>query len=85
MASPTKKILFRSSKETAILIAAGKKAAQRAIRENRALGLGMIKTKNNTIVKQNVDGTIEFIATIQTPLKSALKIKKGTILYAKSS
>jgi hypothetical protein len=49
------------------------------------LGLGVIKTKNNTIVKQNVDGTIEFIATIQTPLKSALKIKKGTILYAKST
>ncbi len=85
MEKPTRKIQFRASKETATLIVAGKKAAQKAIRENRALGLGVIKTKNNNIIKQNVDGSTEVVATIQTPLKSTLKIKKGTILYAKTT
>jgi len=85
MKTQSKKIVFRSTKETSILIAAGKRAAQKAIRENKALGLGIISTKNNQIIKHNVDGSIEVITTLHTPVKSSLKIKKGTILYAKST
>lgn len=85
MNTTNKKVIFRSTKETSILITAGKKAAQKAIRENKALGLGVISTKNNKIIKQNADGSTEVIATIHAPVKSSLKIKKGTILYAKPS
>ena len=85
MESLNNKIIFRSSKETSILIAAGKKAALKAIRENKALGLGIIQTSDNKIIKHNADGTTEVVATINHPLKSSLKIKKGTILYAKST
>jgi hypothetical protein len=85
MKTTNNKVIFRSTKESSILITAGKKAAQRAIRENKALGLGVFSTKNNKIIKQNPDGSSEIIATIHTPVKSKLKIKKGTILYAKST
>jgi hypothetical protein len=85
MKTTNNKVIFRSTKESSILITAGKKAAQRAIRENKALGLGVFSTKNNKIIKQNPDGSSEIIATIHTPVKSKLKIKKGTILYAKPS
>ena len=85
MKTINKKVIFRSTKETSILITAGKKAAQKAIRENKALGLGVLSTKKNKIIKQNADGSTEIIATIHTPVKSSLKIKKGTILYAKPS
>lgn len=85
MENSKKKFIFRSGKETSTLIAAGKRAGSKAIRENKALGLGSIQTKQNQIIKQNNDGTFEIIVTVQTPLKSTLQIKKGSILYAKST
>lgn len=78
-----KKIVFRSNaKEVANLILAGKQAAANAIRENRALGLSFTYTKGNTVVRENANGEIENLNT--KPLRSSLKIKKGTILYVKS-
>jgi hypothetical protein len=78
-----KKIVFRSNtKEVANLIVAGKQAAANAIRENRALGLSFTYTKGNTVVRENANGDIENLNS--KPLRSSLKIKKGTILYVKS-
>jgi hypothetical protein len=78
-----KKIVFRSNtKETAHLILAGKRAAEKAIRENRALGLPFTYTKGSKVLRENSNGLIEEIK--DKPLQSSLKIKKGTILYVKS-
>ena len=78
-----KKIVFRSNAtETNHLIAAGKKAVANAIRENRALGLSFVMTKNNKTIRENPDGTTEILSN--KPLKSSLKFKKGAILYVKS-
>jgi hypothetical protein len=78
-----KKIVFRSNaKEVSNLILAGKQAVVNAIRENRALGLPFIYTKGNKVVRENANGEIENIKN--RPLRSSLKIKKGTILYVKS-
>lgn len=80
-----KKIVFRSnSKETSALIAAGKKSAQKAIRENKALDLPIVTTKKNQLIRVNNDGSIEVVVDVLNPLRSTLKIKKGTILYAKT-
>lgn len=79
----TKKIVFRSNaKEVSNLILAGKQAATNAIRENRALGLAFTYTKGNKVVRENANGEIENLES--KPLRSSLKIKKGTILYVKS-
>ncbi|MFA9190187.1 hypothetical protein AAGV28_02285 [Flavobacterium sp. FZUC8N2.13] len=79
----TKKIVFRSNaKEVSNLILAGKQAAINAIRENRALGLAFTYTKGNKVVRENANGEIENLD--RKPLRSSLKIKKGTILYVKS-
>lgn len=78
-----KKIVFRSdTKEVSNLILAGKQAIAKAIRENRALGLSFTYTKGNKVVRENANGDIENLKNI--PLRSSLKIKKGTILYVKS-
>jgi hypothetical protein len=79
----TKKIVFRSNaKEVSNLIVAGKKAALNAIRENKALGLSFTYNNGNKVVSERADGEILELNTI--PLRSSLKIKKGTILYVKS-
>ncbi|MBG6062645.1 hypothetical protein IWX83_002445 [Flavobacterium sp. CG_9.1] len=78
-----KKIVFRSdTKEVSNLILAGKQAVAKAIRENRALGLSFTYTRGNKVVRENANGDIENLKII--PLRSSLKIKKGTILYVKS-
>ena len=78
-----KKIIFRSdAKEVSNLILAGKQAVAKAIRENRALGLSFTYTRGNKVVRENANGDIENLKSI--PLRSSLKIKKGTILYVKS-
>jgi hypothetical protein len=78
-----KKIVFRSdTKEVSNLILAGKQAVAKAIRENRALGLSFTYTRGNKVVRENANGDIENLKNI--PLRSSLKIKKGTILYVKS-
>lgn len=78
-----KKIVFRSdTKEVSNLILAGKQAVAKAIRENRALGLSFTYTKGNKVVRESANGDIENLKNI--PLRSSLKIKKGTILYVKS-
>lgn len=59
-----------------------KQAATDAIRENRALGLAFTYTKGNKVVRENANGEIENLES--KPLRSSLKIKKGTILYIKS-
>jgi len=82
MENPNKKITFRSVKETANLIAAGKKAAQKAIRENRVLGLSFTFTKGNKVYQDKGNGEIVFVKPIAE--RKSLNIKKGTILYAKS-
>ena len=64
------------------LILAGKQAATDAIRENRALGLAFTYTKGNKVVRENANGEIENLES--KPLRSSLKIKKGTILYVQS-
>ena len=76
------KVVFRSDKETSSLIAAGKKAAQKAIRENRILGLSFSFTKGNKVYKEKANGEVVFVKSIAT--RETLNIKKGTILYAKS-
>jgi hypothetical protein len=79
----TKKIVFRSNaKEVSNLIVAGKKAALNAIRENKALGLSFTYNNGNKVVSERTNGEILELKTI--PLRSSLKIKKGTILYIKS-
>jgi hypothetical protein len=79
----TKKIVFRSNaKEVSNLILAAKQAATNAIRENRALGLAFTYTKGTKVVRENANGEIENLES--KPLRSSLKIKKGTILYVKS-
>lgn len=82
MESQNKKITFRSNKETAGLITAGKKAAQKAIRENRILGLSFTFTKGDKVFRENGNGQIVFVKPIAE--RKALNIKKGAILYAKS-
>lgn len=78
-----KKIVFRSNaREVSNLILAGKQAVAFAIRENRALGLSFIYTKGNVVVREKANGEIEIVKNI--PLRSSLKIKKGTVLYVKS-
>lgn len=78
----SKKIIFRGVKETSSLIAAGKKAAQKAIRENKVLGLSFTFTKGDKVYRQEGNGDIVFVKPIEA--RKPLNIKKGTILYAKS-
>ena len=81
--SQNKKIVFRANTmETSHLVAAGKKAVTNAIRENKALGLSFVITKNNKTIRENPDGSTEVLSN--KPLKSSLKFKKGAILYVKS-
>lgn len=82
MNTQNRKVVFRSDKETSILVAAGKKAAQKAIRENRILGLSFSFTKGNKVLKEQGNGEVVFVKLI--PERKSLNIKKGTILYAKS-
>lgn len=82
MENQNKKNIFRSVKETSNLILAGKKAAQKAIRENRILGLSFTYTKGNKVFRQESNGEIVFVKPI--PARKSLNIKIGTILYAKS-
>ncbi|WP_310558322.1 hypothetical protein [Flavobacterium sp.] len=77
-----KKISFRSVKETSSLILAGKKAAQKAIRENTVLGLSFTFTKGNKVYRQEGNGAVIFVKPIAA--RKPLNIKKGTILYAKA-
>lgn len=78
----TKKIIFRSNaKEVSNLIVAGKKAALKAIRENRALGLSFTYNYGNKVVSESANG--EILELNAKPVRSSLKIKKGTILYVK--
>jgi hypothetical protein len=78
----SKKIIFRGVKETPVLIAAGKKAAQKAIRENKILGLSFTFTKGDKVYRQEGNGDVVFVKPIAA--RKPLNIKKGTILYAKS-
>jgi hypothetical protein len=78
----SKKIIFRGVKETSKLIAAGKKAAQKAIRENKILGLSFTFTKGDKVYRQEGNGNVVFVKPIAP--RKPLNIKKGTILYAKS-
>jgi hypothetical protein len=82
MNTQNRKVVFRSDKETSSLVAAGKKAAQKAIRENRILGLSFSFTKGNKVLKEQGNGEVVFVKLI--PERKSLSIKKGTILYAKS-
>jgi len=82
MESQSKKIVFRSVKETTSLIMAGRKAAQKAIRENKVLGLSFTFTKGDKVFRQEGNGEIVFEKPIAA--RKPLNIKKGTILYAKS-
>ena len=82
MESENKKTHFRGTNEAAHLISAGKKAAQKAIRENRVLGLSFTFTKGNKIYQDKGNGEIVFVKPIAE--RKSLNIKKGTILYAKS-
>jgi hypothetical protein len=77
-----KKVVFRSEKETPSLVAAGKKAAQKAIRENRILGLSFSFTVGNKVYKEQGNGEVVFIKPMTE--RKSLNIKKGTVLYAKS-
>lgn len=77
-----KKVVFRSVKETSSLVAAGKKAAQKAIRENRILGLSFSFTEGNKVYKEQGNGEVVFVKPMAE--RKSLNIKKGTILYAKS-
>jgi hypothetical protein len=81
MESQNKKITFRNIKETTNLINAGKKAAQKAIRENRVLGLSFTFTKGNKVYREQSNGEVVFVKPIAR--RPSLNIKKGTILYAK--
>lgn len=82
MKTQNKKVVFRREKETSALISAGKKAAQKAIRENRILGLSFSFTKGNKVYRENENGEVVFVKSIAE--RKTLNIKKGTILYAKS-
>ncbi|WP_395054261.1 hypothetical protein [Flavobacterium sp.] len=82
MENQSQKIIFRGDKETLSLIAAGKKAAQKAIRENRVLGLTFTYTKGNKVFKEQSNGEVVFVKSILS--RKQLHIKKGTILYVKS-
>ena len=83
MESQDKKIAFRgSAKERAMLITSGKKAAIKAIRENRILGLSFTFTEGNKVFKELSNGEVVFIKPIAA--RKVLNIKKGAILYAKS-
>lgn len=77
-----KKVSFRSVKETSSLILAGKKAAQKAIRENTVLGLSFTFTKGNKVFRQESNGAVIFVKPIAA--RKPLNIKKGTVLYAKA-
>ncbi len=82
MNTQNRKVVFRSEKETPSLVAAGKKAAQNAIRENRILGLTFSFTKGNKVYKEQGNGEVVFVKPIAK--RKSLNIKKGTILYVKS-
>ncbi len=82
MENKSQKVIFRGDKETSSLIAAGKKAAQKAIRENRVLGLTFTYTKGNKVFKEQSNGDVVFVKSILS--RRQLNIKKGTILYVKS-
>lgn len=82
MKTPNRKVVFRSVKETSSLILAGKKAAQKAIRENTVLGLSFTFTKGNKVYRQEGNGAVIFVKPIAA--RKPLNIKKGTVLYAKA-
>ena len=81
MESQNNKISFKNDKETAELIKAGKKAAQKAIRENRVLGLSFTYTQGNEVLREQGNGEIVFVKPIA--VRKSLNIKKGDILYVK--
>lgn len=81
MESQNNKISFKNDKETAELIKAGKKAAQKAIRENRVLGLSFTYTQGNKVLREQGNGEIVFVKPIA--VRKSLNIKKGAILYVK--
>lgn len=81
MESQNNKISFKNNKETAELIKAGKKAAQKAIRENRVLGLSFTYTQGNKVLREQANGEIVFEKPIA--VRKSLNIKKGAILYVK--
>jgi hypothetical protein len=82
MESQNRKLVFRSEKETSSLITAGKRAAQKAIRENRILGLSFSYTKGNKVYKELGNGEVVYVKPMAE--RKSLNIKKGTILYAKT-
>ena len=82
MESQNKKVTFSSVKETSSLIVAGRKAAQKAIRENRILGLSFTFTKGNKVYREEGSGEVVFVKPIAA--RKSLNIKRGTILYVKS-
>ncbi|MCB9202211.1 MAG: hypothetical protein H6604_04085 [Flavobacteriales bacterium] len=58
--------------------------AKQIERENKAFGLTSMFTKNNKTYLKKSDGSISEIKKASNqPLKSSLKLKKGTVLYAK--
>jgi hypothetical protein len=59
-----------------------KSASERAIRENKALGLPITYLEDGKIIKEHADGSKEIIRVKEkSPLTST--IKKGTILHVK--
>jgi hypothetical protein len=84
---------FKSdTKETAVLLKAGKKGASLAIRESKALGLTITYLENGILYKEYADGTKEVIqnskedklAIPSSSKKNQIKFKKGMILHAKN-
>jgi len=61
----------------------GKRAAENAINENKALKLPLTYLKDGWVIREFPDGHIEKIKEIKPLHIPSLKFKKGTILHVK--
>jgi hypothetical protein len=77
---------FKSdTKETAVLLKAGKKGASLAIRESKALGLTITYLENADGTKEVIQNSKEDkLAIPSSSKKNQIKFKKGMILHAKN-
>jgi len=75
----TKKLILKEREQLKKIV---KKASERAIRENKALGLPTTYLEDGKIIKEYANGTKE-VLRVKEKEQGSTTIKKGTILHVK--
>jgi hypothetical protein len=75
----TKKLILTEREQLKKIV---KKASERAIRENKALGLPITYLEDGKIIKEYANGTKE-VLRVKEKVQGSPTIKKGTILHVK--